>query len=441
MVKNSKKRILVVAANPKNTSPLRLAAEVKEIDQAIQQAKKRSKFEVLKPCLAATYRDFSQAVLEANPHIVHFCGHGEGDKGLVLEDITGQATFVDAITLAGLFELFQDQVECVLLNACYSEVQAEVIKQHIDYVIGMNQPVGDRAAIEFAVGFYDALGTGRDYEFAYNFGCNRISLPHIQQADIPILKKKPQPEPDFNPSIWIHAWKKPKQGYGDSPTVELDWTQYFDIDSQPRRIADQATWDNILQPSLLKARKELPERAVIDVRGLLPLTTAVSIGTVFPDTLGYILRMEQRTTAQNNLWRSDAKPSDAKFKIVQEDGEIGEHLLVALGITGDASRDVDKLRKNSPIPFNSVVYAEPEFGTGERAIRSNEDVTALVIHAKEIIRQYRHKYDAICTHLVVYAPVSFCLFLGQRLRVVGDVICYERVADRNYQPSVKLCTG
>lgn len=441
MVNNSKKRILVVAANPKNTTQLRLAEEVKEINKAIQKAQKRSKFEVLQPCLAATYRDFSQAVLEANPQIVHFCGHGEGEKGLVLEDITGQATFVDAITLAGLFKLFADQVECVLLNACYSEVQAEVIKQHIDYVIGMNQPIGDRAAIEFAVGFYDALGTGKDYEFAYNFGCNRISLPHIQQADIPILKKKPQPESDLNPSIWIHAWKKPQQGYGGSPTVELDWTQYFDIDSHPRRIADQATWDNILQPSLIKAREKLPERVVIDMRGLLPLTIAVSIGTVFPDTRGYTLQMEQRTGGQNNLWRSDANPSDAKFKILQEDGEVGEHLLVALGITGDASTDLEELRQNSPIKFSAAIYAEPELGTGKMVIHSNGDATALAINATEMIHKYRQKYKATCTHLVLYAPVSFCLFLGQRLRVVGDVICYERVADRNYQPAVKLCTG
>jgi SMODS-associated and fused to various effectors sensor domain/CHAT domain len=441
MTKNLKKRILVVAANPRNTTHLRLATEVKEIDKAIQQAQKRSKFEVLKPCLASTYRDLSLALANNNPQIVHFCGHGEGDKGLVLEDITGQAMLVDSNTLAGLFKLFADQVECVLLNACYSEVQAEVIKQHIDYVIGMNQPVGDRAAIEFAIGFYDALGTGKDYEFAYNFACNRISQPDIQQADIPILKKKPQPEPDLKPSIWIHGWKKPQQGYGNSPTVELDWTQYFDIDSQPRRIADQATWDNILQPSLVNAREQLPERVVIDVRGLLPLTIAVSIGTVFPDTLGYILRMEQRTGGQNNLWRSDAIPSDAKFKIVQEDGEVGEHLLVALGITGDASTDLEELRQNSLIKFSAAIYAEPELGTGERAIGSDADATALAIHAKEIIRQYRQKYKATCTHLVLYAPVSFCLFLGQRLRVVGDVICYERIADRNYQPSVKLCTG
>ena len=413
---------------------MRLAEEVKEIEHAIQQAQKRSEFDLLKPCLATTYRDLSLAIANNNPQIVHFCGHGDADNGLVLEDAIGQATLVDNQTLAGLFKLFADKVECVLLNACYSQVQAEVIKEHINYVIGMNQPIGDRAAIEFTIGFYDALGAGRDYEFAYYFGCNRISLPHIQQANIPVLKKKPF---DLNPSLWIHAWKKPKQSYGDSPTVELDWTEHFDIDSQPRRIADQATWDNILRPNLIKAQEQLPERVVIDVRGLLPLSAAVAIGTIFPDTRGYTLRVEQSTA----LWRSDAQQSDAKFRVVQENGEPGEHLLIALGITGDPSLDVAQLRQDSPVSFSAVVYAEPESGTGSQIITSDSDAVALALDAKDLIRRYRHKYHAHCIHLILFAPVGFCLFLGQRLRVVGDVVCYELVASRNYQPSVKLLTG
>ncbi|WP_243146822.1 CHAT domain-containing protein [Scytonema sp. UIC 10036] len=81
--------------------------------------------------------------MEVNPQIVHFCGHGMEDEGLVLQDETGQVKLVSTNALAGLFKLFADKVECVLLNACYSELQAEVIKHHIDYAIGMNQSLGE----------------------------------------------------------------------------------------------------------------------------------------------------------------------------------------------------------------------------------------------------------------------------------------------------------
>jgi AAA-like domain len=81
-------------------------------------------------------------------------------------------------------------VECVLLNACYSVLQAEAIALHIPYVIGMNQAVGDQAAIVFAVAFYDALGAGRDFEFAYKSGCVAIQMAGISEKSTPQLKKR-----------------------------------------------------------------------------------------------------------------------------------------------------------------------------------------------------------------------------------------------------------
>lgn len=52
----------------------------------------------------------------------------------------------------------------------------------------------DKAAIEFAVGFYDALGAGRSVEFAHKLGCAAIRLAGIPEQLTPILKKKPNIE-------------------------------------------------------------------------------------------------------------------------------------------------------------------------------------------------------------------------------------------------------
>ncbi|MBD2130089.1 CHAT domain-containing protein [Microcoleus sp. FACHB-1] len=183
------RKILILAANPKATSPLRLDEEVREIDAGLQRAKKREQLD-LKQQWAVRVRDVTRALLDFKPQIVHFSGHGAGDEGLAWEDETGQVRFVDAEALAGLFELFANQLECVVLNACYSEVQAEAIVKHIPYVIGMNKAIGDKAAIEFAVGFYDALGAGESVEFAYQLGCNAIRLVGIGEHLTPKLKKR-----------------------------------------------------------------------------------------------------------------------------------------------------------------------------------------------------------------------------------------------------------
>jgi hypothetical protein len=76
----------------------------------------------------------------------------------------------------------------VVLNACYSEQQAEAIAKHIDYVVGMKKAIGDEAAIKFAVGFYDALGAGMNYEIAFDFGRNAIDLRGIPEHLTPVLK-------------------------------------------------------------------------------------------------------------------------------------------------------------------------------------------------------------------------------------------------------------
>lgn len=177
------KTILVLAANPASTSRLRLDEEVREIDYVL---KHREQFRLVQKW-AVRSRDFYRAILEYQPQIVHFFGHGTGVDGIVLEDETGQPAPLEKEALSRLFKLFAVKgVECVVLNACYSEEQAQAISQYIKYVIGMNQAIGDKAAIAFAVAFYDALGAGEEVQFAYNLGC--AVLVGLKQDQTSVLK-------------------------------------------------------------------------------------------------------------------------------------------------------------------------------------------------------------------------------------------------------------
>lgn len=185
-----KRTILILASSPTNAAKLRLDKEIREIDAGLQRAKQREQF-TLRQKWAVRPEDLRRALLDFIPQIVHFCGHGSGDRGLVLENDSGNAQLVPTNALASLFKLFANQgVECVVLNACYAEVQAEAISQHINYVVGMSDEISDDAAVKFAVGFYDALGAGRSYEDAYEFGCNAIALEGIPEELTPVLKKK-----------------------------------------------------------------------------------------------------------------------------------------------------------------------------------------------------------------------------------------------------------
>lgn len=54
----------------------------------------------------------------------------------------------------------------------------------------MNKAVSDRAAIAFAVGFYQALGAGKTFEDSYRLGCAQVALESADEGDIPILKMR-----------------------------------------------------------------------------------------------------------------------------------------------------------------------------------------------------------------------------------------------------------
>ena len=192
MSRSTVKTILILTANPKNTTPLRLGEEVRDISDRLRLSQHRDAFR-LEQRWATRPRDIQLAMLEVQPQIVQFSGHGTEENGLAFEDESGQVKFVNAEALAGQFELFADQVECVVLNACSSDVQAEAIAQHIPYVIGMIQNISDRAALEFLVGFYDAIGAGRAIDFAYKLGCSAMRMAGIPETPMPFLKQKPAP--------------------------------------------------------------------------------------------------------------------------------------------------------------------------------------------------------------------------------------------------------
>jgi serine/threonine-protein kinase len=187
---SDRRTILILSANPKGEEPLRLSQEVRDIGAALKRSKYGDDLFHVEHVGAVRVRDIREAMLLHSPKIVHFSGHGAGKKGLVFEDEMGQVKLVSTEALGVLFSLFADRVDCVLLNACYSEVQAKAISRHINSVIGMSQAIGDKAAIEFAVGFYTALGAGETFESCYKHGCNAIDMQGISEHLTPKLLTK-----------------------------------------------------------------------------------------------------------------------------------------------------------------------------------------------------------------------------------------------------------
>jgi hypothetical protein len=181
--------ILFLAADPSNETRLRLGEELREIQEKLQLSRQRERFTV-QSRFSVRPQDISQAMLDEQPTIVHFSGHGTEYGELCFEDNNGLTKAVSAQALSALFAQFSGQVQGVILNACYAETQAKAIAQHINYVVGMNTSIGDRASVAFSIGFYQALGAGKDIAQAFQFGVTQIMLQGIPEELTPVLITK-----------------------------------------------------------------------------------------------------------------------------------------------------------------------------------------------------------------------------------------------------------
>ena len=196
------KKVLILAANPLKTARLRLEKEVEEIRVTLERSPNRGNF-AIESRGALRPQDLQTHLYNLKPQILHFSGHGGGDRGLAFEDEDGNVQAVSTGALADLFKLFANQIQCVVLNACHAEEQAKAICQHIPYAIGMNQAIGDVAARKFAEGFYKAIWDDRSIEDAFESGVNAIKLEGIPEELIPVLLKRSLLKPNPNPDISV----------------------------------------------------------------------------------------------------------------------------------------------------------------------------------------------------------------------------------------------
>jgi len=176
-IASPKTRIIVVFASPKGEGRLRLEQEERAIRHAIERGKARDNVSV-EFRHATTVDDLRHALLDDSYQVLHFGGHGEFDT-LLFEDERSNVVKSPMEAIISLVD-HHPSIQCVVLNACNSA--AGLHTAIADFTIGMDQTVGDDAAIQFAQGFYDAVAAGKSYEFAIEEGriscdAKKLTLP------------------------------------------------------------------------------------------------------------------------------------------------------------------------------------------------------------------------------------------------------------------------
>jgi hypothetical protein len=178
--------ILFLAANPSGGSARRLEEEIRTIELRLRLSEMRELFDV-RPKLALRVSDLTRFLLQYKPEIVHFAGLGTTSGEIIVEDDAGGSLPVSPAAIGNLFSILKDNVRCVVMSACYAEIQAQVIVPHVGCVVGMKDLLSDEAAISFAAGFYQALGFGRSIQTAFDLASIQLELQGLHTQASPVL--------------------------------------------------------------------------------------------------------------------------------------------------------------------------------------------------------------------------------------------------------------
>jgi hypothetical protein len=170
-------RILVAAANPRNTARLNLAEEHRLIGEAMEGASAR--VVVIKH---ANLESLHEALRKDSFHILHFMGHGTfddatGSGALLLESPEGSEERVSGEVLANHLKNYLPQL--VVVNACesaqtttdrrhdfFSGVASALVLGGLPAVVAMRSSITDRAALAFSKALYRDLARGAPVDAA-----------------------------------------------------------------------------------------------------------------------------------------------------------------------------------------------------------------------------------------------------------------------------------
>lgn len=170
-------RILILTAQPGSHGSgmgslprLQLDQEVRQIQEAVRHGTLGREFEVF-TLPAARPQELSWGLLEYEPEILHFSGHGQ-QGSIFVERGDGTSWPITGEMLGRLFRIFKGgRLRCVVLNACESGGEAEPIVREVGAAVVRSDTVPDQAALVFSEYFYQGLGYGHTLQGAFDLGC------------------------------------------------------------------------------------------------------------------------------------------------------------------------------------------------------------------------------------------------------------------------------
>lgn len=180
------KKILFLSSAPDDQEFLRSTAEVYNLKLAINLLRKENDF-LLLPEFGFVASRIPMILREVKPYVLHISAHANPEEGLLFQNAQNKRHAVPGQILAEILAEIKNgtgyRPYCVLLNACHSAAHAQALQDSVDYAIGMDGPIPDRAALAFSEGFYNVFFSEKNVRNAFDAGKNQIALMKIPPGE------------------------------------------------------------------------------------------------------------------------------------------------------------------------------------------------------------------------------------------------------------------
>lgn len=184
-----KLRIALAIASPKDLGTVEYETVKSVLEDLAQEQSQRIE---LLPIVNPATPNAIDALLEKQPHIFHFIGHGrlqdedgeEVGQIALVKKVFNTASWVDAGGFAELLNRHRPGI--VLLQACESgmssasqafvSVASKIVQQNIPVVVAMQYEVSNLTASQFAYEFYERLAKDYPVDIAAQNGRRTVAL-------------------------------------------------------------------------------------------------------------------------------------------------------------------------------------------------------------------------------------------------------------------------
>jgi hypothetical protein len=133
---------------------LRLNSDHDEIIKIISDTKR---IKLRNAIIEASYSKLLAECEIKYPNIIHFSGHGDHEGLKLQNDKMSRAEILTNDELHHLFKDPQNNLGLVVLNSCFSEIQAKIISEFGIYVVGFTAEVSPNTGKEFSKRFYEGF--------------------------------------------------------------------------------------------------------------------------------------------------------------------------------------------------------------------------------------------------------------------------------------------